>query len=230
MEGVVSTWLQHCSGSGTVKLSVKGLGMEKESTFTNLRKDVPFLWVMRLVSVLVFDSSLTVIFSFAPSTTAALSALEASLAYQLRQGPLPACDAALTLCCQDHPVALQRKGELLYAVATAPTEDELGGEWACAAAMLGRWEGRSPCTLHVTPHTHTPLPSSPPTSSAVQLLSSVYKVIAAACEKEPPTTARLTSFYGKVVVCLHEAFSGQGYQLQRNLETILRNAKLKAPL
>ena len=57
----------------------------------------------------------------------------------------------------------------------------------------------------------------------------MYRVVTAACEKEPPTSARLTSFYGKVVVCLHEAFGGQGYQLQRSLESILRNAKLKGP-
>ena len=99
-------------------------------------------------------------------------------------------------------------------------------QWQCWGG--GRGAAPARCTsLHSLSLPYTLLP---PTSSAVQLLSSVYKVIAAACEKEPPTTARLTSFYGKVVVCLHEAFSGQGYQLQRNLETILRNAKLKAPL
>lgn len=65
--------------------------------------------------------------------------------------------------------------------------------------------------------------------AAVELLSSAYRVITAACEKEPPTAARLTAFYGKVVVCLHEAFGGQGFQLQRSVESILRNAKLKGP-
>lgn len=65
--------------------------------------------------------------------------------------------------------------------------------------------------------------------AAVELLSSAYRVITAACEKEPPTAARLTTFYGKVVVCLHEAFGGQGFQLQRSVESILRNAKLKGP-
>ena len=55
-----------------------------------------------------------------------------------------------------------------------------------------------------------------------------YRIVTAACEKEPPTAARFAAYYGKVVVCLHEAFSGQGYQLQRSAEAVLRNAKLKA--
>lgn len=62
------------------------------------------------------------------------------------------------------------------------------------------------------------------------LLTNVYRVITAACEEEPPTAPRILAYYGKLVVCLHEAFSGQGIQLQRSIEDILRNAKLKAPL
>ena len=52
----------------------------------------------------------------------------------------------------------------------------------------------------------------------------------ATCEEEPPTAARITNFYGKVVVCLHEAFGGHGYLLQRVPDNILRNAKLKSHL
>lgn len=70
---------------------------------------------------------------------------------------------------------------------------------------------------------------SPLARPAEELLSSAYLVVAATCEEEPPTPARLASYYGKVVVCLHEAFSGHGVQLQSSVETILRSAKLKAP-
>jgi hypothetical protein len=55
------------------------------------------------------------------------------------------------------------------------------------------------------------------------------EVLVTAQEEEPPSASRLAEFYGKVVVCLHEAFSGQGFQLQRSVDAILRNAKLKAP-
>lgn len=64
---------------------------------------------------------------------------------------------------------------------------------------------------------------------AADLLGSAYRIVTAVCEEEPPTASRLAEFYGKVVVCLHEAFSGQGFQLQRSVDAILRNAKLKAP-
>jgi hypothetical protein len=85
---------------------------------------------MRLATLLVLEPNLTVVFSYNPSTTLALDALEASLSAQLRQArALPPCDTPLALVCLDHPVALQRKGDLLYAVAAACTEDELGGAW-----------------------------------------------------------------------------------------------------
>jgi hypothetical protein len=88
---------------------------------------------MRLATLLVLEPNLTVVFSHSPSTSLALEALEASLSAQLRQSrALPPCDSAIALVCLDHPVAVQRKGDLLYAVAAASTEDELGG--ACAAA------------------------------------------------------------------------------------------------
>ena len=83
---------------------------------------------MRLATLLVLEPNLTVVFSFSPSTTLSLDALEASLSQQLRQArALPPCDSPVALVCLDHPVALQRKGDLLYAVAAACTEDELGG-------------------------------------------------------------------------------------------------------
>ena len=118
--------------------------------------------------------------------------------------------------CQERPVALQRIGDLLYAVVAHANDDELCGACLWGIAVFAR----ALCTLppHALPH--------PP---AADLLGSAYRVVTAVCEEEPPTAARLAEFYGKVVVCLHEAFSGQGFQLQRSLDAVLRNAKLKAP-
>ena len=199
----------------------------------------------RLATALILESDLSVIFTYSPQTSEAIDALEVSLSYQLRQSASPWSSTPVALCCGHNPVALQRKGDLLYAVAASSADDELGGSLAACP---------SPLCLSCPPSplfTLLPLPeysytfraaltlktyAFPPTQklttlarAVIELLDSVYRVVSAACEKEPPTAARLTSFYGKVVVCLHEAFSGQGFQLQRNVESILRNAKLKAP-
>ncbi len=63
--------------------------------------------------------------------------------------------------------------------------------------------------------------------AAVDLLAAAAAVLAATCEEDPPTPARVAAFYGKIVVCLHEAFGGQGHVFQRDTESVLRNAKLK---
>jgi len=145
---------------------------------------------MRLHHVLVLDSELTVLFTFSPSLSGS-DEFEVELSSQLCQSSLSDFDTPSTSIVAEHPVAVQRKGDLLYIVACGVNDDEL---------------------------------------AASSLISNVYRVITAACEEEPPTAPRLASYYGKVVVCLHEAFGGQGFQLQRSIENILRNAKLKAPL
>ena len=146
---------------------------------------------MRLHQVIVLDcATLTVLFTFSPFISA-IDDFESALHSQLCQSHIPNLDTPCTSICAEHPVAVQRKGDLLYVVVTGVNEDEL---------------------------------------VLVSLLSNVYRVITAACEEEPPTAPRLTAYYGKVVVCLHEAFGGQGFQLQRSIENILRNSKLKAPL
>jgi hypothetical protein len=66
--------------------------------------------------------------------------------------------------------------------------------------------------------------------TAVAFLSSAVAVLSATCEEELPTAPRIASFYGKIVVCLHEAFGGQGFLLHSDVDSILRNSKLKAPL
>ena len=93
--------------------------------------------------------------------------------------------------------------------------------------LAGGWGGFARATRHKDV-LEIPSRLAPP-APAADLLGSAYRVITAVCEEEPPTAARLAEFYGKVVVCLHEAFSGQGFQLQRSLDAVLRNAKLKAP-
>ena len=95
----------------------------------------------------------------------------------------------------------------------------------CAAPFPPEPFPRPPPPNPAPPLTRAP----PPARAAADLLGSAYRIVTAVCEEEPPTAARLAEFYGKVVVCLHEAFSGQGFQLQRSLDAILRNAKLKAP-
>ncbi len=64
---------------------------------------------------------------------------------------------------------------------------------------------------------------------AIDLLASAFSVLSATCEEECPTAPRISAFFGKIVVCLHEAFSGQGFALHSDVESILRNSKLKAP-
>lgn len=66
--------------------------------------------------------------------------------------------------------------------------------------------------------------------AAVEMLDGALRVLAATCEESPPTPARVVSFFGKIVVCLHEAFGGHGYMFQNDVDVILRNSKLKAPL
>jgi hypothetical protein len=66
--------------------------------------------------------------------------------------------------------------------------------------------------------------------TAVAFLSTAVAVLSATCEEELPTASRIASFYGKIVVCLHEAFGGQGFVLHSDVDSILRNSKLKAPL
>ena len=108
--------------------------------------------VMRLVSVLVFEPSLTVVFSYSPSVTEASESLETALSQQLRLGALPACDAPVSLVCADHPVALQRKGDLLYAVASSVNEDELAGAINLACELF-----RAPSRCLI-PDPYSPLP------------------------------------------------------------------------
>lgn len=142
--------------------------------------------------VLLPSEDPTVVFCWCPSLPASPS-FDASLASLLRSpGTLPSLGGASPACvtCQEHPVALQRFGDLLYAAVAHPNDDEL---------------------------------------AAADLLGAAYRIVTAVCDEEPPSAARLAEFYGKVVVCLHEAFSGQGFQLQRSVDAILRNAKLKAP-
>lgn len=131
---------------------------------------------------------LSVVFSFSPSVPCSPS-FDASLAALLRAQPAIG-GAPVCVSLQGQPVALQRFGDLLYALVAHPNDDEL---------------------------------------AAADLLGSTYRIVTAVCEEEPPSASRLAEFYGKVVVCLHEAFSGQGFQLQRSVDAILRNAKLKAP-
>ena len=130
-------------------------------------------------------------FSFSPSAPSS-PAFDASLASLLRvPGTLPAAGAgAVCVSLLEQPIALQRYGDLLYALVGHPNDDEL---------------------------------------ATAELLHGTFRIVTQVCAEEPPTASRLAEFYGKVVVCLHEAFSGQGFQLQRNVEAILRNAKLKAP-
>ena len=65
--------------------------------------------------------------------------------------------------------------------------------------------------------------------AAIELLATAFNVFSATCEEDCPTAARVSAFYGKVVVCLHEAFSGQGFALHTDVDSILRNSKLKSP-
>lgn len=60
------------------------------------------------------------------------------------------------------------------------------------------------------------------------ILREVILVVEAACDYKL-VPEQLTNFAGKVNICLHEAFGGQGYQILSDIETILRNSKLKAP-
>jgi hypothetical protein len=64
--------------------------------------------------------------------------------------------------------------------------------------------------------------------AAVELLTGAFAVLAATCEEAVPSAPRVADFYGKIIVCLHEAFGGQGFQFQRDTDVILKNAKLKA--
>ena len=173
--------------------------------------------------LILHPASLDILFTFSPALPTAPS-FDASLSAQLRApGALPSPGAPpACLVCQERPVALQRIGDLLYAVVAHANDDELCGEclWGGGVdlrALLG-------ARMYFL-STHALAPPAP----AADLLGSAYRVVTAVCEEEPPTAARLAEFYGKVVVCLHEAFSGQGFQLQRSLDAVLRNAKLKAP-
>ncbi len=65
--------------------------------------------------------------------------------------------------------------------------------------------------------------------AAADLLRGAVSVLTAASEESPPTAARVTAFFGKITVCLHEAFGGQGHMFQTDTDVILKNAKLKAP-
>ena len=111
---------------------------------------------MRLATLLVLEPNLTVVFSHSPSTSLSLEALESSLSAQLRQArTLPPCDSPVALVCLDHPVALQRKGDLLYAVAAASTEDELGGAWLPRSSLPPPPLPRR-CPTRLTPSTSCP--------------------------------------------------------------------------
>lgn len=90
----------------------------------------------RLATALILESDLSVIFTYSPQTSEAIDALEVSLSYQLRQSASPWSSTPVALCCGHNPVALQRKGDLLYAVAASSADDELGGSLAACPSPL----------------------------------------------------------------------------------------------
>ena len=63
--------------------------------------------------------------------------------------------------------------------------------------------------------------------AVLEYLNIGVKVIEAACDGKLSAISN-TAFYGKAVICLHEAFI-QGHIITTNEHNILRNAKLKSP-
>lgn len=59
----------------------------------------------------------------------------------------------------------------------------------------------------------------------VETMDAAVSVVTATCDKRL-TSAQVVAFHGKVCVCLNEMFFG-GHQVYSDVETVLRNAKLK---
>lgn len=61
----------------------------------------------------------------------------------------------------------------------------------------------------------------------VDVMTAAVAVVHATCDKRL-TCAQVIAFHGKICVCLNEMFFG-GHQVYSDVDTVLRNAKLKPP-
>lgn len=93
--------------------------------------------------------------------------------------------------CERRPLVVRLVRDVVFVMAGAPGEDELG---------------------------------------VAEALELAARLVDAACDRAL-SAARVVEFHGKLVVCLHEMFTsgGGGHVRYGDVDTVLRNAKLKAP-